>query len=313
MSAPLVLAVFAMLTASVSRRHLLTARWVERSPSWGIWAWQAASLAVALATLLIGVTLALPVLPVRSSLMEVLQTAHLDATEHYRTPAGNGLAIIALIASVLLAGRVLTVFGASLRSAVRLRSQHQAALALVGSVQVGGFTVVEHTLPLVYSLPGRRRTVVVTRAALNALSDQELQSVLAHERTHLRLRHDLALAFAEALARAFSVVPFFQIAHRQVSLLVEMQADDAARDSTSRHAMARALQALQPTGAPTAGSARVRRLADTVKPAQIHHRLAIGTTTIVLLATPVTLALLPAVEASTHACCHEALPQAPRR
>ena len=43
--------------------------------------------------------------------------------------------------------------------------------------------VLDHDLPLVYCLPGRSGTVVVTRGAVDALSSHQLDLVLAHERS----------------------------------------------------------------------------------------------------------------------------------
>ena len=322
MTAPLILALFVVATAVLTPRHLLRANWVHRSPRWGIWAWQAVSLAVTLAVLLIGVTLALPILPIGPHLTGLLRTTHLDVTDHYTTPAGNGLAVLALVFSVALAGRAASLLFSNLRQSTRRRAQQVDGLRLVGTPHPGGFTVIDHHVPLVYCLPGRQRAVVVTRAAMEVLTPQELDSVLAHERTHLRARHDVALSVADALSRTFRGITLFTTAHHQVATLVEMQADDAARGVGARHAMASALVVLgstvRPTTAPTeeggVAAARIRRLAEAspsiIRPRQ---RLAVGACTVALLSTPVALALAPAMEASARDCCHVALPADPQR
>jgi len=61
--------------------------------------------------------------------------------------------------------------------------------------------------------------------------------VLAHERAHLRARHDLVLLPFTALLRAFHWSATAREANQQVALLVEMLADDRAR----RHRPAREL------------------------------------------------------------------------
>ncbi|CAI9419315.1 M56 family metallopeptidase [Nocardioides sp. T2.26MG-1] len=321
MTAPLILALFVGATAVLAPRHLLRASWVHRSPRWGIWAWQAVSLAVTLAVLLIGVTLALPILPIGPHLTELVRTTHLDVTDHYTTPAGNGLAVIAAVFSVALFGRAAILLFSNLRRSARRRAQQVEGLRLIGTRHPGGFTVINHPVPLVYCLPGRQRAVVVTRAAMEVLTPQELDSVLAHERTHLRARHDLALAVADALSRTFRGIGLFTTAHQQVATLVEMQADDAARGVGARHAMASALVTLGSTvrspAAPTETNrvaARIRRLAEAspsiVRPRQ---RLAVGACTVALLSAPVALALAPAMEASARDCCHVALPADPQR
>ncbi len=61
--------------------------------------------------------------------------------------------------------------------------------------------VVQHATLAAYCLPGRGGRIVLTSAALAALSPDELAAVLAHERAHLSGRHHLALAAAAGLSR----------------------------------------------------------------------------------------------------------------
>lgn len=321
MTAPLVLVLFAVATATSGPRYLLRAGWVQRSPHWGIWAWQAMSLAVALAIFLVGLTLALPLIPFGSHLAEVVRATHLDVTDHYTTPAGNGLATAALVATIFLVGRATTSLLGYARAASRQRSQHLEVLELVGTRDPGGYTVIEHHIPLVYCLPGRCRIVVVTTAAMTALSPQELCSVLAHEGSHLRARHDLALLMADVLTRTFCGVRTFRTARDQVAALMEMQADDAARGAAGRRAMARALMTLSPAAHPSSTTTnsdgvaitRIRRLVGTTTPsATLPQGVAVAMGTFALLAAPLGLALAPAFEASAHDCCPAALDGGPR-
>ncbi len=325
MTAPLVLALFALATATLAPRYLVAARWVVRSPSGGILAWQAVSVAVASSTILIGLTLALPILPVGAQLTSLARTTHLDVTDHYATPAGNGLAFLALLAAAAMTARVVVLFALALRRASRERRAQHEALRLVGTPSPEGYTVIDHAMPLVYCLPGRHRTVVVTSAALAALTAEELDSVLAHERGHLRARHDLALIVSGALARAFAGIAVFRTAHQQIAVLAEMQADDSARNWLSRRAMATALVTLGATGAATprplpsgttaTGSvtSRVGRLIGAPGRVLPRHRAAVALGVLALLAAPLALALSPALEASARDCCHVALPSEPVR
>ncbi|PUA80778.1 M56 family metallopeptidase [Nocardioides currus] len=314
MTAPLVLALFVLATAWAAPRHLLVARWVQRAPTLGIVVWQAVTLTVLLSTLLIGLTLALPILPVGPQLTSVMGTGHLDVTDHYATPAGNGLAVLALVGVVALALRSTYFLMTALRRASRQRRMQLAGLQLVGAPHPAGFTVIDHDVPLVYCLPGRQRAVVVTRGALDALTPDELESVLAHERTHLRARHDLALALSAALARTAGRVSLFRTAHEQITTLIEMQADDAARGRDARRAMATALMTLGSTSRPAdAGAAstesaapRIRRLINAAPLTGARQRCAVALGAVALLAAPVGLALSPALEASTNDCCHVA-------
>jgi beta-lactamase regulating signal transducer with metallopeptidase domain len=78
---------------------------------------------------------------------------------------------------------------------------------------------------------------VISAGALDLLDQAELAAVLAHERAHLRERHDLVLLPFTALLRAFRWSGVACEAHAAVALLVEMLADDRAL----RHRPAREL------------------------------------------------------------------------
>ena len=69
---------------------------------------------------------------------------------------------------------------------------------------------------------------MVSVGTLELLGRGELAAVLAHERAHLRERHDLVLLPFTALRRAFPRSAICAGAHRSVALLVEMLADDRA-------------------------------------------------------------------------------------
>ena len=78
---------------------------------------------------------------------------------------------------------------------------------------------------------------MISAGALDLLDQAELAAVIAHERAHLRERHDLVLLPFIALLRAFRWSAVAREAHAAVALLVEMQADDRAL----RHRPAREL------------------------------------------------------------------------
>lgn len=311
MTAPLILLLFA-LTANLAGPSLLQrCSWVQGSPRWGIWAWQALSIAIATAVLLIPVTLAVPLLPVSSVVARLVQSTPFEITQHYDTPGGGWLALGALLVAVALLARVTALATLNVNRAARRRQIQLDALLLVAVPHPDGYLVVDHDTPLVYCLPGRRRQVVVTTGVVRRLSDHELDLVLAHERTHLRARHDLALALADALARTFSTMPCFQEAKAQISTLVEMQADDAARAQDDRQVLAGALVTLTAGGRPPESAdhghalalQRVRRLTAMALPMRVRETAAVGVATAVLLSAPIGLALAPAVEASLRDCC----------
>lgn len=311
MIAPLILVGFVLVASFVGQRLLARAAWVHTSPHWGIWAWQALTMAVAGAIILIPVTLAIPLLPIGSRLAELLRTPTFHLIEHYSTPGGGWLALVAFLSAFLLVARIAWLAATNVHRAAHRRREQLDTLALVGRDHPDGFVLVEHDVPFVYCLPGRRCRVVVTSGAMKVLSPRELQLVLAHERTHLRVRHDIALALAEALERTFARIALFRRAYSEIATLVEMQADDAAQEVGDRSALAHALVTLT-TGAslPIAHAshlsvARVRRLmSPAVRPMRTRHAAALGIATALLISAPLGLAMAPAVEAATQGCCN---------
>ncbi len=116
-------------------------------------------------------------------------------------------------------------------AARRLRrhsGEHAAAIRMVGRGGAGDLVVVEAPQPLVYCVAGRLRTVVVTTAALDTLSERQLAAVLAHEHAHLRGGHHRILLFLRALAASLPRMPIFPASVAAVGRLLEMCADDAA-------------------------------------------------------------------------------------
>jgi Zn-dependent protease with chaperone function len=140
-----------------------------------------------------------------------------------------------------------------------------------GDPKVPGALVVDHPAATAYCVPGLRSRIVISAGALDLLDQDELAAVLAHERAHLRERHDLVLLPFTALLRAFRWVSVAREAEAAVSLLVEMHADDRALRHRPALELATALLRVgaagwvhAPAGALAAGdgevAARVSRL-----------------------------------------------------
>lgn len=296
---------------SVLGARILQQPWATGAPRSAVIGWQALSTSVVAAILLAAVSLALPFLPLRFSVASLLGAHSMAIIEHYETPLGVwpgilGLAMVAGLASMLL----LTTTRSFLRKR-RVRRSQLDSLRLVGHPHPDGFTVIVHQVPVAYCLPGGSGTVVLSSAALKLLDARERDLVLAHERSHLRARHDLALAYSDALTRTFPWVPLFAVAHDQVATLLEMAADDAATGTGDRRRLANALVTLGTGVRPEAALAasntatlqRVRRLTATSAPAPRGLGLMISTATVVALSVPVGLALAPAIEAAATDCC----------
>lgn len=164
---------------------------------------------------------------------------------------GAGLVLLLLLCWVLVAASA---------AVVRARRRQRVLLSLLahGDPKVPGALVVDHPAAAAYCVPGLRSAIVISAGALDLLDQAELAAVLAHERAHLRERHDLVLLPFTALLRAFRWSTVAREAHAAVALLVEMLADDRAL----RHRPARELAtALIRVGAAGGGQAPAGALA----------------------------------------------------
>lgn len=315
MIAPLVLAWYAVLAATLGPRVLTAAPWVRRSPRAGVLAWQALTSSVLLASLLAAVALALPFLPLRFALADLLDSHPLAVAAHYETPLGVWPGIAALTAAGGASTALVATLVRSLHRVRRTRGEQRDLLRLVGRPHPEGFTIVDHAEPAVYCLPGRARAVVVTSGALALLTARERRLVLGHELRHLRGRHHLALAWSEALARSFGWVRLFAHAHREIVTLVEMTADDAAQGRADRRILATALVALGTGSRPdvalgagdTAAAERVRRLTGPTGGPRWGQTGLVALVGAVALSVPVSVALAPAIEAAARDCCSQVL------
>lgn len=175
--------------------------------------------------------------------------------------------------ALLVLGRLIWSVVKVARATSLRRRRHRAAVDLLGtldeSMSLPGLRVLAEQLPIAYCLPSRRDArVVLSAGTLATLGRDEVEAVLAHESAHVRARHDLVLDAFTALHRAFPIAVRSELPAQKCRLLVEMLADDAARQRTGALPLARALVALAgspvPNDALGAGGGevaeRVRRL-----------------------------------------------------
>lgn len=103
------------------------------------------------------------------------------------------------------------------------------------------------TLPcrdrLAYAVPGRPGQVVVSDGLLDALDADEAAAVLRHERSHLRHRHQNALALAQRLESWLGWFPPTRRSTATLHLTIERWADEDAGSTSAaaRPAVRRAL------------------------------------------------------------------------
>lgn len=143
----------------------------------------------------------------------------------------TALRALSLVASIMLLAVLCWILIAAVTTVLRARHRQRALLGLLAhdDPKVPGALVVDHPAATAYCVPGLRSAIVISAGALDLLDQAELAAVLAHERAHLRARHDLVLLPFAALLRAFRWSATARDANREVALLVEMLADDRAR------------------------------------------------------------------------------------
>jgi beta-lactamase regulating signal transducer with metallopeptidase domain len=208
---------------------LASARWPARSPAAAIILWQALGLGWGLAA--VGV---LAGIGARSDQSGVALSALATAVRGVRGDGPAGLAgllrLSFVCASLILFLLLCWVLVAAATTVLRARRRQRDLLSLLGrgDPKVPGALVVDHPVAAAYCVPGLRSAIVISAATLDLLDQAELATVLAHERSHLRERHDLVLLPFTALLRAFRWSPVVRKAAGSVALLLEMLADDHA-------------------------------------------------------------------------------------
>lgn len=226
-------------------RFLAAAAWPRRSPAAAILLWQALGLGWGLAAIgaLIGIGVTTPGSAVLtgavSRLDGIARAGRLPAT----TGPVSAIRLMCLAAGVVLLVLLCWTLLAASACALRARQRQRELLILLahGDPKVPGALVVDHPAAAAYCLPGLRSAIVISAGALDLLDADELAAVLAHERAHLRERHDLVLLPFIALLRAFRWATVAKQARSAVGLLVEMHADDRALRQRAARELATAL------------------------------------------------------------------------
>lgn len=149
------------------------------------------------------------------------------------------VALAALGAAVLVRGA--SSLGRHWRAQLRFRRR----LRIAGSDQVRGTTViwVDDTRPRAFCAGLLHPRVHVSVGARKALSVQELEAVVAHERHHARRRDPLRLLVVSALAESLFFMPVLSRLAARYGTLAELAADEAAVRESNRAALASALLA----------------------------------------------------------------------
>jgi Zn-dependent protease with chaperone function len=282
---------------------LARAGWPDRAPRLAIAAWLALAYSAVASVALAGLALLVPTERLSGLLARLLVVCGMALREKYAHPGGPALAAAGGVLAAMVAARLAWCAVATLAATARVGRRHRLRLRLAGHPDERlGAVVIDHSQPAAYCMPGARRPVVLTTAALRLLDDTQLAAVLAHERAHQAGRHHLLVALAAIPAAAFPLVPAFACARDEVARLAELAADDVAATRSPRLAVAEALLALGSApavawalgaGGSTAAE-RVRRLIAAPDPLSRTARTAGGLTVAALSALPLILLAAPA-------------------
>lgn len=255
----------------------------RREPLLALLVWQAVALAAVVSLLAAG--------PVAL----VMLRGHLSPENpRHILIAGVALAVTGfMVVRLLIAGHQV---GASLR---RTRRQHVELLELVGREfdtldlpqPPRHLRVIDHPTPTAYCVPGLTHRVVISTGMLERLGQSEVLAVLAHERAHVRARHDLLVEFFTVLHTAMPERLRQHAVLDEVRLLAEVLADRAGARDIGTVPMGRALVALAGSRHPVATFAAS---ADSVSAAQVRLGLlsAAGRRNWVMVATMIGYGLL---------------------
>ncbi|MGV9825488.1 M56 family metallopeptidase [Gordonia sp. NPDC003429] len=253
---------------------LSRARWPVRAPRGAMMLWQAITLAAVLSAFSCGLAIAANLLspgadgaPTTSPLREI-----------ERLGLGLWSIYVGVFALTLLIGArlIFTLVRVGVRTRAR-RAMHRDLIDILDRCDRSDesnplfgrdIRMIDVQQPLAYCLPGLRQRVVLSEGVVSRLTRDELVAVIAHERAHLRARHDLVLEAFIALHEAFPRVVRSSSALGSVQLLVEALADDQAVRATAPTTLGRALvacaDAVAPRGAMAVGGpttlTRVHRL-----------------------------------------------------
>jgi Zn-dependent protease with chaperone function len=251
MTRALVLALIAVLLLWPIRVALLRARWTEIAPRAAIVLWQSVGLALGVAFLgacfELGSSSSAAVGPRRAVTDFTASQLRPAASTGMRPSELFGMTAGLIVATLLLGSLVVRAVGIA-----RARARQRVLIDLVGTERDGlpGTVIVDHPLATAFGLPGLKGRVVVSSGAIEKLSVEELQAVLAHERAHLHAHHDLVLFPFRSLASSLPESRSLAAVSSRVGTLVEMAADNRALRECEPDALARALCTLAGAGVP---------------------------------------------------------------
>ena len=231
---------------------LANARWTQRAPIAAVTLWQAIGLAGSISAF--GAGLAVAIEPMNTSVTGGVSEFFDRAVyggffQHLGLTGAFGLTI-----STDVLAAIFTCVGVTMYRTAKARRRHRRLLDLVGEQdeRVPGSLLLRHPSAVAYCIPGMRSRIVFSVGAIEALPDELLQAVSAHERGHAHGRHDLVMLPFASMVEALRMIPYARVAPAAVAELLEMAADDFACRTHQSKVVADALVRLVEAGAVSA-------------------------------------------------------------
>ncbi|MEU6701824.1 M56 family metallopeptidase [Pseudonocardia sp. NPDC046786] len=238
------LGLLGLALAEPASRMLACARWPARDPVGALLLWQAVGLGGGIS--LFGAGLAYGLAPLGDSLPAGVSVLAGDLAAGDFPAALDPLHVGALLIALGVLARLLSVLVITTVRTLRTRRRHRDLLDVLATPWpfASGTRVLDHPVPVAYCLPGRSSRLVVSAGVLDALDTAGVVAVLAHERAHLRERHDLVVLPFVAWGATAPFVRGMVAAQLAVARLIEMRADDVARRLCDPTELATALKAV---------------------------------------------------------------------
>lgn len=284
--------------AEPASRMLAAARWPGRDPVGALLLWQAVGFGGGIS--LFGAGLAYGLAPMGDTLPSATAALAVSVSAGAWPEVMDPLHVGALLIALGLLIRLLSVLGITTVRTLRARRRHRDLLDVLATPwpYASGTRVLDHPVPVAYCLPGRSSRLVVSAGVLDALDTPGVVAVLAHERAHLRERHDLVVLPFVAWGATAPFVRGMVCAQLAVARLIEMRADDVARKLCDPTELATALKAVGGSAPAAALSsftdaleARIDRVTAPPAPLRAPVRWLIRVLALLLVAVPLGLLL----------------------
>ena len=293
------LLVLGVLLAEPVSRALARAHWPSRDPVGALLLWQAIGLGGGIS--LVGAGLAFGLAPLGTNVVDAGGSA-LASFASGRYPELGVLHLIALVVALVVLVRLVFVLATTTARTLRTRRRHRDLLDVLATPwpAAPGTRVLDHPVPVAYCLPGRGSRLVVSAGVLDRLDTTAVRAVLAHERAHLRERHDLVVLPFVAWGATAPFVRGMVCAQLAVAKLIEMRADDVGRSRCDGAALVRALKTVGGSAPAAALSsftdaldARIARITAPPPSPSTASRVLVRAGSVVLVVAPLVALLLP--------------------